>query len=538
MTISLQELRELMNTGGAAEFSSVIEKIVDTHPRNVDPSLAFVTSEAEAVAAQASALVELIIVKSSFALSTTFTFTKNVLILRGAKITCTGQLLVLNGPFSAGAWPCFVAAAREVMFTPGSVEAVKPEWFGAAKDGLSDDAVAINAAIGGIWNGAAYTGTVALQGAYYTNTPILVTLPVGCFIDGGGPGRTVINFTPTTSGAAAFEVDAGGYDFGLSGVKITGTGTKQKIGVYLNGCDDSYVRDVYVAAPFTGNNGSSATPSIGLKITAGTATTVVERFQANADLPISIEGDLDHIHFADCYLTAGSANYNVEVKSGVNLQNVTFDGFQAWVKGLGGLYWSDSTGAGSSNVVLKNIRVEQSESASGWVIYISPQNYLYNLVIENLYGGLENNGLYIKNVYVGSLRNIFLITVSPQTPLTTTACSSLVYENAFFGSDTLKTAAFKVAGAIDYNYTTTAVNYSPSAQHHYVNVTVSGKTVTLPTAVGCAGREYKIDNASTGDITIATTSPLGQTIEGETTQTVPINSCIQVYSDGANWRIS
>jgi hypothetical protein len=64
-------------------------------------------------------------------------------------------------------------------------------------------------------------------------------------------------------------------------------------------------------------------------------------------------------------------------------------------------------------------------------------------------------------------------------------------------------------------------------------MTVAGKTATLPTAVGYSGREYIIDNASTDSVYVTGT----QDIQGEVTQTIPADSAIAVYSDGAEWRI-
>ena len=98
------------------------------------------------------------------------------------------------------------------------------------------------------------------------------------------------------------------------------------------------------------------------------------------------------------------------------------------------------------------------------------------------------------------------------------------------------TSKLHIVGSITYNYTTTAVDLTLDATHYLVNVTVASKTITLPTAASITGRTYKIDNASAGNITVACTG--AETINGETTQTVPLNSCIEVYSNGANWRIS
>lgn len=65
-------------------------------------------------------------------------------------------------------------------------------------------------------------------------------------------------------------------------------------------------------------------------------------------------------------------------------------------------------------------------------------------------------------------------------------------------------------------------------------------TATLPTAVGIAGRQYKIKDwkgkSATNNITIATTS--AQTIDGSSTKILNSNySSLTVISDGANWSI-
>jgi len=63
-------------------------------------------------------------------------------------------------------------------------------------------------------------------------------------------------------------------------------------------------------------------------------------------------------------------------------------------------------------------------------------------------------------------------------------------------------------------------------------------TLTLPTAVGIAGKKFilkKIDS-STNAVSIATTS--SQTIDGITSRSLLRNNdCIQIYSDGANYKV-
>ena len=61
-------------------------------------------------------------------------------------------------------------------------------------------------------------------------------------------------------------------------------------------------------------------------------------------------------------------------------------------------------------------------------------------------------------------------------------------------------------------------------------------TVVVPTAVGVAGKVYRIDSNQAGTVTV---NPTGaQTIEGETSQTMLGQACMVLYSDGANWRFA
>jgi hypothetical protein len=64
-----------------------------------------------------------------------------------------------------------------------------------------------------------------------------------------------------------------------------------------------------------------------------------------------------------------------------------------------------------------------------------------------------------------------------------------------------------------------------------VAITAAGATVTLPTGTIPTGKTYTIDNQTTGDITV-----IGD-IEGETSQVLPSDSCMQIYYTGTKWRI-
>ena len=86
-----------------------------------------------------------------------------------------------------------------------------------------------------------------------------------------------------------------------------------------------------------------------------------------------------------------------------------------------------------------------------------------------------------------------------------------------------------------------STNYTAVAADHFVDCTAgsSGITVTLPTAVGNAGKSFvitKVDNGI-GPITINTTS--GQTINGSLTSIITSQwVSYTVHSNGSNWIIN
>lgn len=76
--------------------------------------------------------------------------------------------------------------------------------------------------------------------------------------------------------------------------------------------------------------------------------------------------------------------------------------------------------------------------------------------------------------------------------------------------------------------------YGVGASDFVVDATSGTFTVTLPTAVGVAGKQYCIKNSGTGIITVATTS--AQTIDGAATFILSVQyEAVWVISNGANW---
>jgi len=87
------------------------------------------------------------------------------------------------------------------------------------------------------------------------------------------------------------------------------------------------------------------------------------------------------------------------------------------------------------------------------------------------------------------------------------------------------------------HFTSTAINYTALVTDRIISVTASGKTITLPTAaVSNTGYEYKIDNSSTGNITVVGQG--GELIQGLVSQVIAPDSCMSIYSNGVGWRFN
>jgi hypothetical protein len=97
-----------------------------------------------------------------------------------------------------------------------------------------------------------------------------------------------------------------------------------------------------------------------------------------------------------------------------------------------------------------------------------------------------------------------------------------------------------VNGGYQAKRTATAVSVSAATTDYIIGVTstAAARTITLPTAVGWAGKVYIVKDesggAATNNITLATTS--SQTIDGAASKAIATNyGTLSVYSDGANW---
>ncbi len=106
----------------------------------------------------------------------------HIVALGGCTIDTTGYTLTINGDFQAGLYQVF-SGTGTVSFGDGAVNEVYPEWWGAKRDGVTDDSAAFNIAVNlgvpvrlqaGTYlaNVVHSTGEISISGAGQTLTQI------------------------------------------------------------------------------------------------------------------------------------------------------------------------------------------------------------------------------------------------------------------------------------------------------------------------------------------------------------------------------
>lgn len=108
-----------------------------------------------------------------------------------------------------------------------------------------------------------------------------------------------------------------------------------------------------------------------------------------------------------------------------------------------------------------------------------------------------------------------------------------ITDNVGIGTST-PNSQLEIGGSFSSMVDIVSSDLTLDATHHRIIVTDTA-TITLPTAVGIAGREYNIISGlvGIGTVTIATTS--GQTIRGDASLEMYDRGSVVVISDGSNW---
>ena len=376
------------------------------------------------------------------------TFPAPVNVVMGAGVLLEikdGATVTFNGPFTAGLYRVF-SGTGNAQFGPGAVSEVHPQWWYAS----GDASPAINKAISSSPRSPGIL--VKLIGSFSCQTTIHVNRDRASII-GTGMYATQMIFDPA-SPLPLFEfakadksmvVQCAIRDMALFGAGAWNDPARvQKIGIKIVDADIIEVRNIAMLN-WTGNT------SIGLQI-QGREMGFIENISVVADLPISIEKNpnldwisIDHFTFRNNYLITTDKNgMAVKLASGIYLTNVVFEGTNSWCGGKYGLYWEDTESkAVSSNLSIKNVRMEQGAAPGGEIIHIKHHYTLYNLVLENIYGCSGGvGGIYLRNCASATLQNIFFTSVDKPVPTALDideSSSNIVLINAYWNAGLIKT---------------------------------------------------------------------------------------------------
>lgn len=299
-------------------------------------------------------------------------------------------------------------------------ESISVKDFGAVGDGVHDDRAAIQAAVDSFGD---VGGAVFFPAGKYDVTSEIVILNMRVTLQGAGRYATHVRFKPTQDNQTLFKFDRSGdhiswqcaiRDMALVSSKDTGL---TKTAIELKDTSNMIVKDLTIA-PWTGNGNS-----VGLRV-RGREAGHVDNIMINADRPLVIEknpanphNDIDHFNFNDLYLLVTDIDQNtypqiklrpcIFIADGIDLQNVVFGGFQAWVKGSHGLYWKDTkTTSVSYGITLSNVRTEQTIDPGGHSIYIERKALLQDLLVEHMVADPGQNGFFFRNIARATLNHV------------------------------------------------------------------------------------------------------------------------------------
>lgn len=357
------------------------------------------------------------------------------------------------------------------------------------------NANAIKAAIDNATSG----GIVQLPpGIIYVDGNIIKLNSDGVHLKGWGEKNTIIYVDSGVAITISRDTAAQIVNTSVSDLSVIGQGALAKTGIKLVDGNVVNIHDVSLLMEvYTGE----AAVTIGLQL-QGRDTNRLNRATINADKPISIEDnpnsilDLDHFHAQDLYLICtDNTSAPVTINTGVNITNLTFDGYQAWVQGKYGLLWNDSTTSiASLNVKFRNVRWEQATDSTGYVFYVSHNTGVYELILDHVYGATNQagtqstNGAYFRKVFNGTIvQSTFLSGQlgAARTSLDIDTCRNIVFSNLYvfnastqtFGA-TMKKKLWLVSdndGGIQFGQMDTDTNSIP----FLVNSVTGGSPIAL-----------------------------------------------------------
>ena len=323
------------------------------------------------------------------------------------------------------------------------VGAIHTRWGGAYGDNIHDDYQAIQNCI----DLASHQGCVCIDPGTYRHT-LGFKVPYDRFrLFGDNPDASILNFMPSSSGLVQLAIgNVGNMRNGCSieGFKLwSDDSSYTKTALNLLDLDIFTAKRIVICGStvvdasmyYSGGSGS-----IGI-LTMGRDMHDFDDIAIYADRPLVIDKnantvsstgiDIDHYHFHDFYPIANQ-HPCIEILTGVNLTQVTFDGYQPWVRGTYGLYWNDTTSTQASNgLKICNVRKEQNQNLTGYSIYIAHNSKLQNLSISNALLDLCN-GIYLRKIDNVSVRDSYYTSTNKEAFNADATVGSIQFDKCFW----------------------------------------------------------------------------------------------------------
>jgi len=307
-----------------------------------------------------------------------------------------------------------------VLLTDNTVHRIRGDFvsvtdppFNAVGDGVTDDTAAISSAITDCLSSGS---ALYFPEGTYLITSTLTSITGQFTMYGDGPFKTRLQFTPTANDVM-IDVSNGVSrvehvvfrDFAMYSTDTTYT--KVALDVYdLSQCvfERLFIHGTGMASgPGAGAGWSgNGDTSIGIR-THGREATGLRDLSIFADRPIVIAAnpntvandgeDMDHWNWENLYLV-GNGNYLVSVDDGLGINEVTFEGYQAWVGGTGGFKINDTRAAPtivSRGLNFKNVRHEQITDAAGYSFNMAFTVQIQNIGFEKVLMAAGGHGITI-----------------------------------------------------------------------------------------------------------------------------------------------
>jgi hypothetical protein len=161
--------------------------------------------------------------------------------------------------------------------------------------------------------------------------------------------------------------------------------------------------------------------------------------------------DADHYTFHNLLISSDPTQPAVEIEDGVNITTMNFDGYQAWVNAGWGLKWISTTTSGvSQQLALNNVRYEQGTLTTGYFVEINANTNLQGFLMSNCSGGLDTNGIKLRNIQNAKIVNTYLLNTSLVTLDVDNTVQPLILDNCFFQQGTGTVSVGTLKKSIDY----------------------------------------------------------------------------------------